>query len=293
MNSQIGLSDLQIRFEYKLELYLSSLVSSSPTIIEAISYSCLAKSKRLRPLLVYATGLSLKLDIELLDSAAIAIELMHTYSLIHDDLPAMDDDDLRRGQASSHKKFNDATAILTGDALQNLAIEVLLEEPLIESATKNKMAIFLLKASGYQGMIAGQCLDIELLKKPNLKLNTLQEIHLLKTACLLNACIKLPMQLATNIDMIYKKQLEQIGANLGLAFQIQDDYLDLYGNNEQLGKKQGSDLESNKKTFADFYKQDELKNLINQYYDQSKASLNTNESFLLIEIIDKLKKRQC
>jgi len=286
------LNQLQTRFEKKLDTYLEALSSSSSTIIEAMRYSSQAKSKRLRPLLVYATGLHLGIDINALDSTAIAIELMHTYSLIHDDLPAMDDDDLRRGKPSCHIHFDEATAILAGDALQNLAIEGLLEDPIIESSTKNKMTIHLLRASGYQGMIAGQCLDIELLDSPTLNINTLQEIHLLKTACLLNACIKLPLLLADNVDMITKKRLDQVGSYLGLAFQIQDDYLDKYGNSEQLGKQQGSDINTNKKTFADFYEQEALNELIEQYYDQIHAAVGTEGSPILVELITKLKNRQ-
>lgn len=287
-----SLSQLQEHFEKCLTNHLDSLNSASSTIIEAIKYSAQAKSKRLRPLLIYITGLNLGIDIHQLDSAAIAIELMHTYSLIHDDLPAMDDDELRRGKPSSHIRFDEATAILAGDALQNLAIEVILEDPLIEPSQKNKMAIYLLKASGYQGMIAGQCLDIELLDSPSLTLNTLQEIHLLKTACLLNACVKLPLLMAKNVDMIMKKKLDQLGTCLGLAFQIQDDYLDRYGNSEQLGKAQGSDINTNKKTFADFYEKDALNDLIQEYYNQAQHSLSQHHSPLFEELITKLKARQ-
>ena len=290
--THLTLKSLQIHFNKQLDGYLSNLSSPSNTIIDAMRYSSLSKSKRLRPLLVYATGLHLNIELATLDSIAIAIELMHTYSLIHDDLPAMDDDDLRRGKPSSHIQFNEATAILAGDALQNLAIEAVLEEPLTSDTKKNKMAIYLLRASGYQGMIAGQCLDMELLDSPSLTLSTLQEIHLLKTACLLNACIKLPLLLADNVDMITKKRLDQLGSNLGLAFQIQDDYLDRYGDSQTLGKQQGSDLTSHKKTFADFYPQAEHAALIAQYYQQAEHALEGNKSGIFQELLEKLKIRQ-
>ncbi len=283
---------LQNHFNNKLEAYLTTLSSPSNNIIEAMCYSSLSKSKRLRPLLVYATGLHLNIELAALDSIAIAIELMHTYSLIHDDLPAMDDDDIRRGKPSNHIKFGEATAILAGDALQNLAIEAILEEPLTCDTKKNKMAIYLLRSSGYQGMIAGQCLDMELLDSPSLTFSTLQEIHLLKTACLLNACIKLPLLLSDNVDMITKKRLDQLGSNLGLAFQIQDDYLDRYGDSQTLGKQQGSDLASNKKTFADFYPQAEHAALITQYYQQVEDALEGNNSSVFKELLEKLKVRQ-
>lgn len=287
-----SLTHLQTHFEKRLTTHLDSLNSPSSTIIEAMRYSALAKSKRLRPLLIYTTGFILNIDIHLLDASAIAIELMHTYSLIHDDLPAMDDDDLRRGKPSNHIQFNEATAILAGDALQNLSIETLLEDPLNDPSKKNKMAIHLLRASGYQGMIAGQNLDMELLESPELNLTTLQEIHLLKTACLLNACVKLPLLLADNVDMLTKKCLDQVGANLGLAFQIQDDYLDRYGNTDALGKHQGSDLDVNKKTFADFYEKEALEQLINSSYEQILSSLHMPNSHLLVDLITKLKTRE-
>lgn len=290
------LNSLTDHFNQQLATSITSLTSPSTKIIEAMSYSSLSKSKRLRPLLVYATGLYLGLSVEVLDPIANAIELTHTYSLIHDDLPAMDDDDMRRGKPSNHKQFDEATAILAGDALQNLAIQMLLESPLIDDAAKNKMAVHLLRATGYHGMIAGQCLDMELLESATLSLKSLQEIHLLKTACLLDASIKLPLLMAPHIDMITKKQLNQLGTILGLAFQIQDDYLDRYGDSDKLGKQQGSDIDANKKTFADFYSQSELKALIEDYYQQAEYGLavgqDNPQKQLLLDIISKLKNRQ-
>lgn len=279
-------------FEEQLNTYLHSAQSASPKILEAARYSTLAKSKRLRPLLVYGAGLCLDLPLEKLDSCAIAVELMHTYSLIHDDLPAMDDDDMRRGQPSCHKQYDEATAILVGDALQGMAIESVLESLILTEPDKNKIALTLLKASGYQGMIAGQELDLSRLSQPDLTLEQLQEVHLLKTGSLLHACIKIPMLLKSGLDPIIKKHLDLFGSMLGLVFQIQDDYLDKYGENALLGKTAGSDQQANKKTFADFYQQADLEALIENYYQTTETLLMELNAPLLVEIVHKLKRRQ-
>lgn len=288
----ISITSLQQHFNQRLENYFETLNSESSELIEAMAYSTLGNSKRLRPLLVYATGLSLDIPLEMLDSTAIAIELIHTYSLIHDDLPAMDDDELRRGKPSNHIQFSEATAILAGDALQGLALETLLEDPLLDDVTKNQKAIHLLKACGYQGMIAGQNLDITLLSSPTLSIEMLKKIHLLKTACLLNACIYLPIIQKPRIKSTIKKRLEQLGSLLGLAFQIQDDYLDRYGNSQALGKTIGSDLNADKKTFADFYEQSELYALIENYYQQAENCLTECSTSIFAEIIAMLRSRQ-
>lgn len=285
------LSTLKQHFETKFASYLAHLHSPSETLLEAIRYCCRAESKRLRPLLVYACGVHLNQPLDVLDDIAIAIELIHTYSLIHDDLPAMDDDDMRRGQPSCHKAYSEATAILAGDALQSLSIQALLEAPLISPENKQKMALHLLHATGHQGMIAGQSLDMELLDSEQLDLEQLTRIHQLKTAQLLSTCIHLPLMLSQNVAPVTKRTLAQCGTLLGLGFQIQDDYLDQYGDSAKLGKMQGADLKANKKTFAYFYEKDALSALFNQHYDQAHSQLAAIEAELLLEIVNKLKSR--
>jgi farnesyl diphosphate synthase len=284
-----SLDKLRNHFEQILREKCDYLTSSSPVIVEAIKYSTLSNSKKIRPLLIYATGIALNIEIERLDTMAIAVELIHTYSLVHDDLPAMDNDDLRRGRPTSHIKFGEANAILAGDALHSLAIEWLLSDPLLSSNDKNICAIQLLRAAGYQGMIAGQCLDLELLHKPDLTLNQLQQIHMLKTASLLSACISMPLSLSHSHTPQVKKQLQRLGSILGLVFQIQDDYLDRYGNSKDMGKSQGSDLEQDKKTFCDYYSKPELIVLMEQYYHEAQQCLSEIEqASLLSELISAL-----
>lgn len=225
--------------------------SNNNRLSDAIRYSVLNNGKRLRPLLVYAVGEALQTPIEKLDAAAVSVELIHCYSLIHDDLPAMDDDDLRRGLPSCHKAFDEATAILAGDALQALAFEVLCDAELNPVTIERQLAMVqtLAKASGAAGMVLGQALDLAAEAK-SIGLSELIILHQHKTGALFNACIELSF-LASNYaaNQELHQQLRSFGKNLGLAFQIQDDILDITSDTETLGKPAGSDQKLNKSTF--------------------------------------------
>ncbi len=288
-------SSLQKHFNQKFYTYIQQYSIPSKTLHDAIMYVCLNSGKRLRPIIVYGTGLLLHLDRDALDDIAIAIELMHTYSLVHDDLPAMDDDDMRRGKPSCHIAYNEATAILVGDALQSLSLSILLDSVAIPSHLKAPLASSLLHLSGAKGMISGQQLDLELLISPSLNLDQLNQIHFLKTACMLKACVELPLIFNQEPQSSDRYRLLQSFANeLGIAFQMQDDYLDHYGKTNSLGKVHQSDKKNGKKTFVDFYEKNVLKELIHDTFRKAKDQLltiSTDKNTPLIEITSYLMNR--
>lgn len=194
-----------------------------PTLLQqAMQYSVLHNGKRLRPLLVYATGEALgSVDLALLDHAACAIELIHSYSLIHDDLPSLDDDDWRRSRLSCHRAFNEAIAILAGDALQSLAFEILTQSPVSDTA-RLRMITVLARSSGHQGMIGGEALEFS---RTTLTTLQLEQLYALKTAALLGACVQLGA-IAVGADRHDIQILKQFSNAVGVGFQIQDDLQD-------------------------------------------------------------------
>ena len=218
---------------------------------KAMHYAVFNGGKRLRPLLVYAIGDAFNVNLDKLDLPACAVEFIHSYSLIHDDLPAMDNDDWRRGKPSCHKAFDEATAILAGDALQTLAFETLscLPKNLFSDRQKLLMIHTLSLASGSRGMAGGQALDIMTIKSCNH--NDIEITHQLKTGALINASIQLGMIAAEiPLDSPTALSLKHYGNCLGFAFQIQDDILDIVGDEKELGKPVGSDAENEKITYA-------------------------------------------
>jgi len=230
---------------------LLPITSNNNRLSAAMRYSVMNNGKRLRPLLVYAVGEALQTPIAKLHAVAASVELIHCYSLIHDDLPAMDNDDLRRGLPSCHKAFDEATAILAGDALQTLAFEVLCDAELNPVGTRQQLAMIqaLARASGATGMILGQALDLAAEGK-NLGLSELITLHQHKTGALFSACIELSFLASSCMtDQKLHQQLQNFGKNLGLAFQIQDDILDVTGDTATLGKLVGSDQKLHKSTF--------------------------------------------
>lgn len=218
-------------------------------LTEAMRYSTLLGGKRIRPCLVYASALSLNGTMLAADAAACAVELMHCYSLIHDDLPAMDNDDLRRGQPTLHKAFDEATAILAGDALQSLSLQVLCEQPQLRPDLALRMVALLTRAGGCDGMIAGQGIDLESVGKA-LTLTQLENMHRLKTGALISASVELGALSAGCDDEQVLTALRHYAACIGLAFQVQDDILDVVSDTGTLGKTQGADQALNKPTYV-------------------------------------------
>jgi geranylgeranyl pyrophosphate synthase len=254
MNPEHSLKDFmsacQTRAEAALDARLPPTAKLPERLHQAMRYSTLGGGKRLRPVLAYATGHALGLPQDILDGPACAVEFIHVYSLIHDDLPAMDDDDLRRGKPTCHKAFDEATAILAGDGLQTLAFHVLASDPSIKVPAENRIRMIeaLATASGSCGMVGGQAIDLDSVGKA-LDLPGLEAMHIRKTGALIRASVRL----AALADPGLKKQdgdkLDHYAKCIGLAFQIQDDILDEESDTQTLGKTQGKDRDNNKPTY--------------------------------------------
>ena len=226
---------------------IDSLLGADDQITKSMRYSALAESKCIRAGLVFASGQLTDHNSELgLVDMATSIELMHTYSLIHDDLPAMDNDDMRRGKASNHVAFNEATAILAGDALQALAFEVIASSQHIQSEQKIEIIQAMSSACGHRGMVLGQQYDLDAEQK---KFHDIEEIHTLKTGRLIQVALTMP-HLADRSNLTPLSILNELGQKLGLAFQIMDDVLEASSNSETLGKSNLSDIENSKMTYV-------------------------------------------
>lgn len=234
------------RLDPLFKYYLVDSSPSSKKLNEAMAYSVLNSGKRIRPLLVYLTGHAFNASLDSLDPAACAIELIHVYSLIHDDLPAMDNSDLRRGKPTCHKVYSDAFAILAGDALQTLAFEIIAAHPApLNEYQRLKIIHLLSQASGIQGMAAGQAIDLTGVTT----LAQLTEMYQLKTGALLSASVKLGIISANSESEQALTSLQRFAESIGLAFQIQDDLLDIEGTKEITGKPQGIDNANAKITY--------------------------------------------
>jgi len=240
----------QNRVETALDARLPSDKVLPQTLHKAMRYSVLDGGKRMRPMLTYATGKALGVSPDVLDGPACAVEFIHVYSLIHDDLPAMDDDDLRRGKATCHVAFDEATAILAGDALQALAFEVLANDPSINASAvaRLKMITTLTRASGSQGMVGGQAIDLASVGT-QLTLPELENMHIHKTGALIRASVNLAALAKTDIDPTIATKLDHYAKCIGLSFQVQDDILDEESDTATLGKTQGKDKDNNKPTY--------------------------------------------
>ncbi len=266
----------QQRVNKHLKQVLNRLSSQSPSIpaqlIEATEYATLNHGKRLRPALIYAVGEALNIPLNRLDSAACAIELIHSYSLVHDDLPAMDDDNLRRGQATCHIQYTEATAILVGDAQQTLAFQILSEDEQLSDAHKIKLIQQLSQASGIEGMIGGQMIDIQ--SEGHLPdLAQLKTMHQMKTGALINTALHMGACQSEQYPHL-KTYLTQYGQAIGLAFQVHDDILDIEGDTATLGKPQGSDAEANKSTYPKLLGLNKSKAYRDQLIIQAQESLS-------------------
>ena len=249
-NFESLLEDYQSRVDKSLAHWLPADRVNPPGLHQAMRYSVLAPGKRVRPILVYATAAALGLDLKLVDGAAAAVEITHAYSLIHDDLPAMDDDNLRRGRPTCHMKFDEATAILAGDALQALAFYILSHDPSMTTDYRARLEMIekLSLFSGSRGMAGGQAIDLDSVGK-NLNIAELETMHIHKTGALIRTCIQFSALSASNLSKDRFSALDAYAKCIGLSFQVQDDILDVIGDTETLGKQQGSDRERNKPTF--------------------------------------------
>ncbi|WIH22769.1 (2E,6E)-farnesyl diphosphate synthase [Photobacterium damselae] len=244
------LQHYQERNNQQLTHWLDAQPFADQTLLKAMKYGALLGGKRVRPFLTYVTGNMLGVNEENLDTPAAAIECIHAYSLIHDDLPAMDDDELRRGQPTCHIAFDEATAVLAGDALQTLAFEILAEGTLsIDGESQRiKMIKELAQASGAAGMCMGQALDLDGEGK-HLGLTQLEQIHKHKTGALIRCAVRLGALAAGEKGLEILPQLNTYAEAIGLAFQVQDDILDVISDTETLGKPQGSDIALDKSTY--------------------------------------------
>ncbi|UZH02288.1 (2E,6E)-farnesyl diphosphate synthase [Pantoea anthophila] len=233
-----------------LTRFIAPLPFQSSPLVNAMHYGALLGGKRLRPFLVYATGEMLRADPASLDAPAAAVECIHAYSLIHDDLPAMDDDALRRGQPTCHIKYGEDTAILAGDALQTLAFSILTDAamPGVSAEYRLRMISELANASGVAGMCGGQALDLAAEGK-SVDLNQLEQIHRHKTGALIRSAVRLGAFTAGDAGREALPLLDRYAEAIGLAFQVQDDILDVVGDTAVIGKRQGADQQLGKSTY--------------------------------------------
>lgn len=255
------------------QLLTQSEICAAGQLMEAMQYSTQNGGKRFRAMLVYASGHCFGACTEALDAPAMALELIHAYSLVHDDLPAMDDDSLRRGQASCHIQFDEATAILTGDALQTLAFDVLSENnAALSSKQQLQMIRALSRASGLHGMAGGQSLDI-IATGNVLKQDALQLIHEHKTGALIRSALALGALASSNIQAKELSILDSYGHDIGLAFQVVDDILDRTQSSEKLGKTSGADAALDKNTYPALMGLDEARQYAEELIHSAKQSL--------------------
>jgi geranylgeranyl pyrophosphate synthase len=276
-----------------LENYLSSFSSDNSyqsELIDIMKYSVLAGGKRFRPMLTYTVANLFGIDLQKVDSSACAIELIHIYSLIHDDLPAMDDDDIRHNQSSSHKVYGEAQAILAGDGLQALAFEVISSDDLIDVDIKIKL-LNLLSISAFK-MADGQSIDLSIVSK-EVDIGLLNNLHKKKTGALLNCSVMFGAILNPAINKKDLSILDSYSNHLGLAYQVQDDVLDVTTSGEVLGKRQNSDSEKNKPSYPSILGLEEsvkkYKNLYQKALDEL-SQLSVNEKSLR-DLTVKLMKR--
>ena len=244
------ISDYQARVEQALEQRLPSAKVSPQRLHQAMRYATLGAGKRIRPVLVYATGAALGVALDRLDGPACAVEFIHAYSLIHDDLPAMDDDDLRRGKPSCHKAFDEATAILAGDALQALAFQILAADSSMsdDPQLRLKLITTLAQAVGSRGMVGGQALDLGAVGQ-RLNLAELENMHIHKTGALIRTSVLMAVLCQPGSSSALQQKLDHYGKCIGLAFQIRDDILDVTADTETLGKASGADKALDKPTY--------------------------------------------
>lgn len=281
MDLQAFLSQSQQRVNQVMQQLLeSSHDAGAESLLAAMRYSSLNGGKRIRPTLVYATASAMHIDPQEADACAAAVEFIHSYSLIHDDLPAMDDDDLRRGQPTCHKAFDEATAILAGDALHTLAFD-LLSRPVTDSSFSKHlsdtqrltMIQILASASGASGMVGGQAIDLASVGK-QLSLEQLQAMHRHKTGALIRGSVLIGAHHQRTVTPKQLNALASYADAIGLAFQVQDDILDVETDTKTLGKQQGSDEEKGKPTYSSILGLEEAKKHAEHLRQQAHTALD-------------------
>lgn len=265
----------QARIEQKLAARLPAIEVEPSRLHDAIRYSVLGGGKRVRPALVYATGAALDVPESVLDGAACAVELIHAYSLVHDDLPAMDNDDLRRGRPTCHKAFDEATAILVGDSLQVLAFELLANDPGLpaEPQVRLRLVQLLAIASGTSGMAGGQALDLAAIGR-QLSVPEVEEMHVRKTGALIHACVMMAAACAPRLADDLVRALDEYARAIGLAFQIQDDLLDVEGDAAVIGKATGADRALGKPTYPAVAGVEASRRRMHELHTRALAALN-------------------
>ncbi len=273
MDAEQQLQHFRGRVEAALERWLPAPDLLPTDLHAAMRYAVLNGGKRVRPVLVYAAGSALGADPTTLDGPAAAVELIHAYSLVHDDLPAMDDDELRRGKPTCHKAFSEAVAILAGDALQALAFQVLVQHTTGASPEQRlAMVDALAAASGSRGMAGGQAIDLAAVGR-RLELPELENMHIHKTGALIRASVRLGALCAAPADARVLAGLDHYGKCIGLAFQIRDDILDVEGDTAALGKAQGADRARDKPTYPEVIGLDASKQMAEDLYAEALDSL--------------------
>lgn len=282
------------KIEKNLDEILSPSLDGDEFLNEAMRYSVLGGGKRLRPFLAIECSSFFDVDTDDVIKISCAIELLHVYSLVHDDLPAIDDDDLRRGKLSNHKYFDEATAILVGDGLQALAFEIL-SGSFNKIKSKNQIELINLFSNmvGHKGMVGGQAIDIRSNQNEELNIAKLLMMYKMKTANLISFSCQAGA-IISDSNNLKRKALQDFGDNLGLVFQITDDILDVIGESSVIGKQTGSDIKNKKITFLDYYDIDQARLEINKYCDYSISSLNVFDQIpsSLINVVNFVKERE-
>ncbi len=267
------LTDMQLRTETVLAQHMPAASIIPQRLHEAMRYATLGGGKRVRALLAYAAGKFCEADIVKTDTAAAAVELIHAFSLVHDDMPCMDDDDLRRGKPSTHKQYDDATALLVGDALQSLAFQLIAQDAHIADAQKIKMLHLLAIATGSRGMAGGQAID---LASTGLLLTQaeLEVMHLHKTGALMHAAALMGAYSSLHEKGEKIQAVDHFSKSIGLAFQVVDDILDAEADTQTLGKTAGKDAQANKSTYVTLLGLSKAKHLASELHEQAMDALS-------------------
>lgn len=263
------------RIDAALERWLPPADSEPKLLRQAMRYSAMGPGKRMRPLMAYATGEALEIAPERVDPIAVAVELIHAYSLVHDDLPSMDDDDLRRGRPTAHVAYDEATAILVGDALQVLAFQVLATDAIYDGQpeVRRKLISVLAEMTGSFGMVGGQAMDIA--AEGNwLTAENLEKMYSLKTGCLIRAAIIMPCHCTSDMKVADFDALDRFSETIGLAFQVKDDLLEVDEDTETIGKHHGSDEKNKKATYPALFGKTETYNRAETLYGDALAALD-------------------